>query len=58
MTCLGLDDDVKTEDKEEDKTETESEDEEEVKTFTDSSLPPVETMYIENTQEELGQVFS
>ena len=38
------------------KTETESDDDEEEKQPVSDDLPPVETPYIENMMEELGQV--
>lgn len=59
--ALGLDEDAKTdkEDREDDKTETESDEEEEtgVGEVIRNDSPPVETPYVENVAEELGQVF-
>jgi len=58
----GLDEDAvrdreEHEDREEDKTDqSESEDEDDDKFYLDDGFPPVETPYIKNSTEELGQV--
>jgi len=58
----GLDEDVvrdreEHDDREEDKSDqSESEEEEDDKVYVDDSAPPVETPYIKNSTEELGQV--
>jgi hypothetical protein len=56
----GIDDDVRIdrEDKEDDKTETDSDDDCAFSSVaaTDDNVPPTETPYVENVNEELGQV--
>ena len=53
----GLDEEAKTdkEDREEDKTETESDEEEDTALYVEDTGPVVETGYVENITEELGQ---
>lgn len=56
---LGMDEDSKTdrEDRDEGKSDMESEDDEEDdKFYLDDNQPPAETIYVENSGEELGQV--
>jgi len=57
VCVVGLDEETRTdrEDKDEDKTESESEEEEEETKFVEDTVPPVETLYVENSLEELGQ---
>ena len=59
---IGLDEDItrdreEHEDREEDKTDqSESDEDDDDNVYLDDSAPPVETPYIKNSTEELGQV--